>query len=125
MLMSHLTPPPGPETETPAMPKIRLTNLAAEFSAEARDGLAVVELEIGGMRIRATLSPADAAALARALLAAAGEPDHAAEMLYVCEGVLVCLKCPRGSEAQVRCLEEVGQDAERAIAAVKGAAPDA
>lgn len=27
-------------------------------------------------------------------------------------GVLTCLKYPRGSEAQIRCLEEVGQDAE-------------
>jgi hypothetical protein len=26
-------------------------------------------------------------------------------------GVLICLEYPRGSEAQVRCLEELGQDA--------------
>lgn len=34
-------------------------------------------------------------------------------------GILTCLKCPRGSEAQIRCLEEIGQDA----AALKGKQP--
>jgi hypothetical protein len=31
------------------------------------------------------------------------------------EGVLTCLKYPRGSEAQIRCLEEIGQDARQVI----------
>lgn len=35
----------------------------------------------------------------------------------IAEGVLTCLKYPRGSEAQVRCLEEVGQDASYALKA--------
>jgi len=29
----------------------------------------------------------------------------------LCHGITTCLAYPRGSEAQVRCLEEVGQDA--------------
>lgn len=37
-------------------------------------------------------------------------------LLSVAEGVLVALSYPRGSEAQVRCLEEVAQDAKSAIA---------
>lgn len=34
-----------------------------------------------------------------------------AGLLGVARGVLVALQYPRGSEAQVRCLEEIGQDA--------------
>jgi hypothetical protein len=36
-------------------------------------------------------------------------------MVSFAEGVLTCLKYPRGSEAQIRCLEEVGQEAEQII----------
>jgi len=43
------------------------------------------------------------------------------ELLAVAENVLIALRYPRGSEAQVRCLEEVGQDAEVALAKAKGA----
>ncbi len=38
------------------------------------------------------------------------------ELLSVCEGVRLALRYPRGSEAQVRCLEEIGQEAALAIA---------
>lgn len=34
----------------------------------------------------------------------------APRLLAVAEGILTTLSYPRGSEAQVRCLEEVGQD---------------
>jgi len=33
----------------------------------------------------------------------------------IVENVITCLEYPRGSEAQVRCLEEVGQDARAAL----------
>jgi hypothetical protein len=33
------------------------------------------------------------------------------ELKAIAEGVLTCLSYPRGSEAQIRCLEEVGIDA--------------
>ncbi len=48
---------------------------------------------------------------------------QAPALLAIAEGVLMALRYPRGSEAQVRCLEEVGQDAELAIKAAKGGAP--
>lgn len=38
------------------------------------------------------------------------------ELLAIAEGVMIALAYPRGSEAQVRCLEEVGDDARAAIA---------
>lgn len=41
--------------------------------------------------------------------------SKAAKLAGVARGVLTALSYPRGSEAQVRCLEEVGQDAKRAI----------
>lgn len=34
-------------------------------------------------------------------------------------GIMTCLSYPRGSEAQIRCLEEVGQDAEAYLKAFK------
>lgn len=36
-------------------------------------------------------------------------------LIGIAEGVLACLKYPRGSEAQIRCLEEVAQEAQSAI----------
>ncbi len=46
----------------------------------------------------------------------------APEMLAVCESLETALAYPRGSEAQVRCLEEIAQDAARVGARVKGGA---
>lgn len=40
---------------------------------------------------------------------------NAPRLLAIAEGVLTTLNYPRGSEAQVRCLEEVGQDARALI----------
>lgn len=52
----------------------------------------------------------------------AGGADGADTLLLaVAEGVLTSLEYPRGSEAQVRCLEEVGQDARHAIDAALAA----
>lgn len=45
------------------------------------------------------------------------------EMFSVCRGVLSALGYPRGSEAQVRCLEEIGGDARAAVQKAKGCAP--
>lgn len=39
----------------------------------------------------------------------------------IAKGVLVALSYPRGSEAQIRCLEEVGQDANFALLNISGA----
>lgn len=47
----------------------------------------------------------------------------APNMLAVCHAVLAALSYPRGSEAQIRCLEEVGQDARAAIAKAEGKQP--
>lgn len=44
----------------------------------------------------------------------------APDLLSVAVGVIAALAYPRGSEAQVRCLEEVGQQAEAAIAKARG-----
>ena len=49
--------------------------------------------------------------------AAAGVP--VSQLVWVAEGVMACLQYPRGSEAQVRCLEEVAQDAKRALSEIK------
>ncbi len=43
--------------------------------------------------------------------------------LSIARGVEICLRCPRGSEAQIRCLEEVGQDAEWIIKNANGKTP--
>lgn len=42
------------------------------------------------------------------------------DLLDLAENLLTVLKYPRGSEAQIRCLEEVAQDAYAIIAKVKG-----
>ena len=44
----------------------------------------------------------------------------APDLLSIAEGVRVALSYPRGSEAQVRCLEEVGQEARAAIKKATG-----
>ena len=59
------------------------------------------------------IDPDEAGANARLMAAAP-------ELLSVALGVLVALQYPRGSEAQVRCLEEVGQHAILAIAKARG-----
>jgi hypothetical protein len=41
-------------------------------------------------------------------------------LAVIAEGVLTALKYPRGSEAQIRCLEEVAQDAQRSLARIAG-----
>lgn len=41
------------------------------------------------------------------------------QLAAIARGVLTALEYPRGSEAQVRCLEEVGQDAQSALASVQ------
>ena len=47
-------------------------------------------------------------------------PKAVAGLLYVTKGVMTALSYPRGSEAQVRCLEELGQDARAALAKANG-----
>ena len=44
----------------------------------------------------------------------------APDLLSIAESLQVAISYPRGSEAQVRCLEEIAQDAERIIAKAKG-----
>lgn len=41
--------------------------------------------------------------------------EYFRDLRGLAESVLICLTYPRGSEAQVRCLEEVGQDARRLL----------
>lgn len=69
--------------------------------------------------------------VARAILKCGGisarDQDRIAALPYlewVAEGVLVALRYPRGSEAQVRCLEEVGDDATHALAKARGEVAD-